>query len=139
PDGIHTLEVRSRDYWVNIDSTAETAVFEIDATPPLPVVTVPAFGAAVKGIVEIRGTAADARFQSYQVLVRPSGATSWEAPQATSIGQSASPVVSGTLANWNTTALPDGLYDIRLSITDTLGLVGVTQVSIVVDNHTPFA
>jgi ligand-binding sensor domain-containing protein len=138
-DGIHALEVRARDYWLNLDPTPETAAFEVDATPPLPAITAPAFGAAVRGTAEIRGTASDARFQSYDVRVRPSSATSWDPPAATILGQSSSPVVDGGLAPWNTTSFPDGLYDVRVSVRDSLGLVGVTQASVVVDNHAPFA
>ncbi len=139
PDGIHVLEVRSRDYWTNVDSTPEVATFEIDATPPVPEITVPAPATAVQGVVEIRGTASDARFKTYQVLARPSGVTSWDSPAATVIVQSATPVVDGALAVWSTIGLPDGVYDIRVSVADSLGLAGVAQVSVVVDNNAPFA
>lgn len=137
-DDVHTLEVRARDYWSNTDATPEVAVFEIDATPPLPAITSPVFGSPVQGTVQISGNATDARFAGYQVWVRPAGAGSWQGPEATRLVQSTTRVAGGTLAIWNTADLADGSYELRLSVTDTLGLEGAVQVAVVVDNEAPF-
>jgi hypothetical protein len=113
--------------------------FEVDATPPSPAIASPLFGLPVRGQVDIRGTATDARFEAYRVEVRAEGAASWDSLEATVVEQSSTPVAGGTLATWDTRALPDGSYDLRLSITDTLGLVGNAQVTVIVDNEAPFA
>jgi hypothetical protein len=136
-DGMHEFAVRSRDFLSNVDSTAAVAFFEIDATPPAPVISEPSFSQAVRGTVAIRGTAADARFTTYRVETRPSASDSWSG--AALLAQSTSPVSNGPLAAWDTSPLADGLYDLRLSVTDTLGLIGNAQVTVLVDNHFPFA
>jgi hypothetical protein len=111
------------------------AALEVDATPPAPVIASPLFGLPVRGQVEVRGTAADPRFAVYRVEARPAGAPSWDPPLATSSTQAA----NAALATWDTSSLPDGDYDLRLSVSDSLGLVGIAQVTVIVDNHAPFA
>jgi len=43
------------------------------------------------------------------------------------------------LGQWKTRQVADGDYEIRLSVEDTLGLVGVSRVAVVVDNEPPWA
>jgi len=138
-DGTHTLEIRCRDKSNNVDPAPTKAVFEVDATPPSPVISSPAYGQAVRGSVELSGTAADARFLQFQVEARPAGASSWNPPEATRVEISATPVTQGHVATWDTSSLPDGDYELRLSVTDSLGLTGTAQVTVVVDNHAPYA
>jgi ligand-binding sensor domain-containing protein len=136
-DAKYRLDVRARDLVSNVDSIA--VGFELDATPPGPVLSAPAFGQSVRGNIEVRGLATDARFRDYRVEIRPAGAASWDPPTVTSLSQSHTPVAGGRLATWDTATLPDGLYDLRLSVSDTLGLTGSVQVTVIVDNHAPFA
>ena len=138
-DGVHTLEATSRDYVTNVDPFPPEATFEVDATPPAPLLTSPAFGAVVRGALQVRGSADDARLQDYRVEVRLAGARSWDPPIAALLAQSSVSVRDGPLATWDTSPLADGLYDLRLSATDSLGLTGSSQVTVVVDNHAPFA
>ena len=135
-DGMHVLEVRSRDFLSNMDSSAVT--FEVDATPPVPVIASPASGQAVKGIVGIRGSATDARFERYGVAFRRAGASTWDPEDATSLVVSTTPAPDGPLATWDTSSLPDGSYEIRLAVEDTLGLTASTLVTVRVDNQAPF-
>jgi ligand-binding sensor domain-containing protein len=137
--GLHVLEARCRDYLSNTDPTPARIQFEVDAMPPTPVIATPAFGEAVKGRVEVRGTAADPRFVGYRLEVRSEGAPSWDPPHAALLAESATAVSGGLLGSWDTSALPDGPYEMRLSITDSLGLIGTGQVTVIVDNHAPFA
>jgi len=132
PDGVHTFEVRSRDRVGNVDPTPALVRFEIDATPPAPVIASPAFGQPVSGTVSIVGTAADPRFKEYRLESRPLGTESW-----TSLAQSASPVANGVLGVWDTESVPDGVHEIRLSVSDTLGLTGPALVRVEVDNEFP--
>jgi hypothetical protein len=134
-DSLHRFTVRARDQFHNVDEYLPEIVFEVDATPPAPVIAAPAFGQSVRGGVEIRGLATDARFRSYQVHVRPNGGSAWDSLTT----QVRTPVAGGALVAWDTTPLPDGNYELRLSVSDTLGLTGTAQVTVIVDNHAPFA
>ena len=137
-DGTHTLEVRSRDMWNNVEETPAVTSFEIDASPPEPVLISPLFGAPVQGLVEIRGTTADARFDFSRIQMRRSGVTTWDSPEAVLLAESTTPVTNGFLATWDTSTLADGAYDLRVAVLDSLGLTGAAHVTLVVDNHAPF-
>ena len=138
-DGPHTLEIHSRDHSLNVEAAPVTVAFEVDGTPPAPVLASPTFGQVVRGLVPIIGSSADARLVQRRVAVRPAGATSWDAPPATTLMASSVPVVNGTLATWDTSHSPDGAYDIQVSETDSLGLVGTDVASVIVDNDSPYA
>jgi hypothetical protein len=88
--------------------------------------------------VEIVGTAADSRFAGYRIDVRPGGAATWDSPPAVMLGQSATAVYEDVLTTWDTSGWPEGEYDLRLAVSDTLGLVGVTLIRVIVDNEFPF-
>ena len=133
-DGDHVFEVRARDEVGNVDSTQAIAAFEVDATPPAPVIASPVFGEAVRDSISIQGTASDSRFEEYRVDVRSIGSASWGL-----LASSFSPVSEGTLGGWNTTLAPDGDYELRLSVSDTLGLTGTYGVRVEVDNELPWA
>lgn len=138
PDGRHSLQVRARDRVGNIEATPALAGFDVDATPPPAVIEAPAFGQAIRATVGIRGSAADARFRSYSLAARTAGASSWSPPEATILTQSTLQVSSNLLATWDTSVVSDGLFELRLSVVDSLGLVGVDEVTVLVDNHFPF-
>ena len=135
-DGSHSFVVRSRDRFNNQDPRPPQITFEVDATPPSPVITAPVFRQAIRDSAIILGTAADLRFKEFSVEFRPAGATSWNSPP---LAQLSSPVTGGALAGWNTRSVPDGDYELRLSVADTLGLTGVALVSVQVDNYFPYA
>ncbi len=132
-DGHHAFEVRARDKIGNVDPTPAACSFEVDATPPSPVIAYPAYGQAVWDSIVIRGTAADTRFGIYRVEVRSLEAGSWDL-----VYESLVPVVEDRLAGWNTVSLPDGDYELRVSLQDTLGLIGTDLVRVIVDNHEPW-
>ena len=138
-DGPHSLEIQSRDHSVNVEAAPVTVAFEVDGTPPAAVLASPTFGQVIRGLVSVVGTSADARLLQCRVAVRPAGATSWDAPVATTLSASAVPVTNGTLAMWDTSHSPDGAYEIQVSATDSLGLVGTDLATVIVDNHAPYA
>ncbi len=138
-DTLHQFVVRARDAMGNIDPSPDTVWIEIDSTPPEPLVISPSFGQPVRDSIAIVGTVADKRFVSYRVDVRPVGAVSWDAAPAQRLAQSATAVTAGVLATWATATVPDGPYELRVAVTDVLGLTGVVQVDVVVDNHAPYA
>jgi hypothetical protein len=137
--GMHTFSVRARDNLRNVEPDSAAVRFEIDATPPDPILSSPLFGQAVRGSVRVVGTASDSRFREYLLEYRLSDAASWDPPEAHLITRSGSPVDDGTLALWDVAHLPDGTYSLRLSVTDTLGLVGSDLVTVIVDNEAPWA
>ncbi len=133
PDGEHVFSVKARDKIGNVDPTEASCTFEIDATPPLPVIASPTYGQAVRDSIAIVGTASDLRFERYRVEARSVGAVAWDL-----LAESSGSVTDGALAGWNTLPLPDGDYEVRLSVTDTLGLTGTSFVGVTVDNHAPW-
>lgn len=139
PDGVHSLRVRARDLLHHVDPTPATATFEVAGTPPAPVITSPVFRQPVRDTLVVRGTATAPRFRSLRVDLRPAGASSWEPPVATTLAQSLTPVTDGVLARLGTTGLPDGDYELRLAVQDTLGLTGFALVTFIVDNVAPWA
>ena len=140
PDGVHIVEGRTRDRIGNVDPQPRAVTFEVDATPPSPIIASPAFGQALRGRCEIRGVANDGRFQGYRLDARPEGVTEWSGNGVIALDSSQVAVATnGVLGHWNTELVGDGLYELRIALSDTLGLVGVGQVTVLVDNHAPFA
>ncbi|MGH7740714.1 MAG: two-component regulator propeller domain-containing protein [Candidatus Eiseniibacteriota bacterium] len=138
-DGTHTFQVRSRDWANNIDPTPATFTFEVDATPPAAEISSPVFGQPVRGRIAISGTAADARFHDFALQVRVAGSTTWTGPAVVTLKSSQTQVTGDTLGTWDTATVPDGDYELRLAVTDTLGLVGPATLRVIVDNVAPFA
>ena len=138
-DGIHTFDVTSRDWSHNVDPSPAHFTFEVDATPPAAVIASPRFGDPVRGSVPVVGTTVDPRFASWQLAARPVGSTSWNSPPAVNIASATKAANGDTLAIWNTTSLAEGNWELRLSVTDTLGLVGATLIQSIVDNQPPYA
>jgi ligand-binding sensor domain-containing protein len=132
-EGLHLFKVKARDKVGNVDSTPAVFAFEVDVTLPSPVISFPAHGQVVRDTVSIVGTASDSRFSSYRVEERRLGAESWEL-----LAEAAAPVRDGPLAAWDTSAGPDGTYEIRLSMTDSLGLTGTAVIQATVDNESPW-
>ena len=133
-DGQHVFKARARDKIGNVSPAPAVCEFEIDATPPAPIVRSPASDQPVRDSIVIVGTASDLRFGSYRVDVRAVGNAGWD-----SLFESSSAVVEGVLCGWNTGGLQDGACELRLSVRDTLGLTGVALVRVIVDNHEPWA
>ncbi|MDZ4806583.1 MAG: two-component regulator propeller domain-containing protein [Candidatus Eisenbacteria bacterium] len=138
-DGRHLFEVEARDWSRNADPTPARLEFEVDATPPPAVISAPAFGQAVQGAQVVRGTASDPRFRHYRLELRPAEHSSWDGPSVTRLDEGSEPIELGPLADWDTQKFPDGNYEMRLVVEDTLGLTGIAQLSLVVDNEAPFA
>jgi ligand-binding sensor domain-containing protein len=134
PDGDHVLGARTRDRLNNVDPEPAEWSFEIDATAPLPVITSPASGAAVSAQVEVLGTAADERFRDFVVEIRMVGDGQWAR-----VGGDSQQIIDGVMAEIDSRNYPDGDYDLRLSVADTLGLVGIALTTIVIDNEEPRA
>jgi membrane peptidoglycan carboxypeptidase len=92
------------------------------------VITSPRDGDPVRGLINVRGTANSARFESYQLEFQsPLNPGSW-----TVIGSSDTPVISGVLGGWDTGVLVPGLYTLRLRVVDADAGDLYSQISVLV-------
>lgn len=131
PDGVSDFARDDALAWQYIsgvpkgDAPTETTD-EGDGLPA--VITSPRDGDPVRGLINVRGTASSAHFQSYQLeLQSPLNPGSW-----TVIGSSDTPVVDGVLGGWDTSILVPGLYIVRLRVVDADDGDLYSQVSVLV-------
>ncbi len=73
----------------------------------------------------------------YQVEFRPAGSGSWMPVTPGAIGTAS--VINDPYATWDTTIIPDGDYELRVSSTDTCGNEKAATVTTRVDNTPPLA
>jgi subtilase family serine protease/fibronectin type 3 domain-containing protein/flagellar hook assembly protein FlgD/Tol biopolymer transport system component len=136
-EGRYTYNVVAVDH-AGLRSLSSPAVsLAVDVTPPQTRLTAPASGTAVRGVVEIRGTAYSRDdFKVYRVLIgedTPSAALQL-------LRHSPVPIQANTLAHWSTLGLNEGsTYRVVLQAEDVNGNVGTEQVSVTVDNQAPAA
>lgn len=96
-----------------------TVLISLSAAPAaaqeegLAIITSPAPAQTVIGVVAVQGTAASPNFQRYRLEYAVQGSLE---PEWFSIVEIAQQVTNGTLALWDTTALPDGVYQLRLRV-----------------------
>jgi hypothetical protein len=93
-------------------------------------ITSPASGDYIKGIKEVRGTAAGWNFGSYEVEALRNGSVEVK------VYSSFTSVESGVLANWDTAGL-NGEYTLRLRIVMKDFSSAETSVDVFIDNTTP--
>ena len=65
----------------------------------------------VRGVIEIRGTAAHSEFWKYELAAAPFGTQNWF-----NITVNETPVTNGVLGVWNTGTVQDGTYTLRLRV-----------------------
>ncbi|MEK7278001.1 MAG: hypothetical protein AAB427_11685 [Chloroflexota bacterium] len=103
----------------------------------LALITSPAEGQSIAGIVNITGTATGPGFARYEVAFayEPNPTDSWFEMQPPSAAQ----VASGTLAVWDTRSISDGVYVIRLRVysTDSGSPVETIVHRVIVQNAAP--
>ncbi len=83
---------------------------------PLGRITQPVNGATVSGAVQVIGIAAGPGFTGYVLEFAPgpaNNATNWQQIQASN---TPTPAQGGPLGTWQATALPEGLYTLRLTV-----------------------
>ncbi|MCE7947972.1 MAG: hypothetical protein DYG88_11135 [Chloroflexi bacterium CFX4] len=103
----------------------------------LAIITAPAPAQSLIGVVTVQGTAASPNFQRYRLEYAVQGSAD---PQWFSIVEIAQQVTNGTLALWDTTALSDGAYQLRLRVFLRSGAVLQTVVQgLTVTNRTATA
>ncbi len=118
-------------HWSNL----ETGVIADDTTAPDVAITNPANGSTVSGTIDVRGTVTDANPDHYYLKISgPSGTVYSHTTTETDS------ITNESLYSWDTTAVADGVYTVRLEARDASGnkdAGSVTQVSVTVDNTKP--
>jgi hypothetical protein len=79
----------------------------------LAIIVSPAPAQTLIGVVTVQGTAASPNFQRYRLEYAVQGSLE---PEWFAIVEIAQQVTNGTLALWDTTAVPDGVYQLRLRV-----------------------
>jgi hypothetical protein len=132
PAGPHSIFARARDGFHNHSSLNQD--FVIASTPPQVVLQSPA-GGEVRGEVRIMASLDSTRFGSYSVDLREGTNSAWITLHTASVW----PEPGAILHRWDTTTEKDGVWTIRVSQTNRLGLIGSALATVVVDNHFPDA
>ncbi len=134
-DGDYVFRVRAKDRALNQTPAPIEWAFTVDATPPRPVIEQPAFNAIVKDTVDVLGRIVDPRFATYLVELRREGTVAWD----TLFTSPVPPSPGAPLYRWTSRDVNDGVWELRVGVTDSLGLIGYSQVSVIVDNFAPSA
>ncbi len=130
-DGAHTIAYFSADNAGNIEQVKSATVL-IDATPP----TCPSCAAAdyLRGSVTLSAdpSSGPSGLQSVTFEYSPAGADTWTTIDTDTTGP------GPYTAAWNTTAVPDGHYDLRITVVDGANNSATTTLADkVVDNTAP--
>ena len=136
PNGEYTLRLRMRDAKlgelryaipVRIDN-GETA--PTDDLAPFAQILSPWNGAVLTGSTPISGLAGSGALQNWVVEVGAGAApTEWER-----LANGTTPITNQTMTSWDTTALSDGLYTLRLTVRDALLGSAVSTILVTVQN-----
>ena len=115
---------------IRIKSTIEDSIL------PRALISSPAVDTSVSSVVDIRGIAADARFDQY-ILEVGEGRAQEQIVFYDLIVQSDEPVWNGSLGLWDTRNLESGEYTLRLSVKDKAGNISQTSVVVQVEALPP--
>ena len=132
PDGLYTLELTAEDQ-AGLSAATRLSVI-LDQTLPMATLSAPPDGAYLTSGFTLMGSAMDAHLTSYRLEVAPASA-----PQQWSvIAQGATPVENGALGEWRALP-PDGVYQLRFSVTDAADNTVQVLRRVTVDTHPPLA
>ncbi len=153
PDNVFTQLVLAADDptaapWVNSPAGASFAA-SVGLQPPNisppggectpstqnPIISIasPVTGQTVSGVLQVTGQASAANFNRYQLEIAPANTNSY----GIVYGPVGTQVQSGTLGQWDTTGVPNAVYDLRLTMYSSTGGVAYRTVSIQVNNVAP--
>jgi PASTA domain-containing protein/Big-like domain-containing protein len=122
-DGGHTFAVRATDTSANTDATPDSHSWTIDATAPNVALIDP--GVYLRGTVALEASADDGTgsgLASLTIQRSPVGGGAWTA----------------IAANWNTTGVAEGDYQLRALATDNAGNIATSPIrDVTVDNTAP--
>ncbi|MCW2956404.1 MAG: Laminin sub domain 2, partial [Thermoleophilia bacterium] len=137
-NGCYRTQLETTDNVGNVDSgTASTDVVQVDRSNPAVAITGPAVGSAQTGTFTISGTGAEGHTALANVGVTFSGPSSGTACASATLTPSGAGTWTWT-CSWATPAV-DGTYTITITGTDSVGNVGTTTTTYLVDNVAPVA
>jgi membrane peptidoglycan carboxypeptidase len=114
PEGLTGFDRQQAEEWARALGVALAPTQRSDPKNLPVLITVPAWGASVSGVVTVTGRAASGDFESYR-LEYGAGAS----PAAwTVIQESTAPVSDAVLGSWDTRGLAPGTYTLRLVVKD---------------------
>lgn len=99
-----------------------------DDEPPLAVISSPAEGEVITGMVDVIGTASDSGLVRYRLELAPAGSI-----QFTVLAEGTSPVSNDVLGQLDTTLLVNGIYTLRLSVLDAGGNQSLSEANVLLD------
>ncbi len=123
--GVHRVVVRAESAAVNGTAPAPqvrefilTVRDATDTTAPVAAITTPAANSEILAPVPVTGTATDAHFAYYQLLLRPAGSSSsaW-----VEIYRGLSAVSNGVLGTLDPSRVSNGVYELGLNVVDVNG------------------
>lgn len=97
--------------------------FDVDQTPPIAEISVPTYESCdCDNFVSVRGRACEDNgvYDHDTLHYMPVGGTTWTLVDSATLPQC---TTNGALYTWNTTAVPDGCYFLRLTVENKCGLI----------------
>ena len=132
PNGTYTLQSVATDADDNSDTSTPITV-TVNNQPPVTAVLIPSNGATVSGATALLDAGASSAVGIASVTFEVSGGTLSDQVVAT-----ATPTYYGWLAQWNTTAVPNGTYSLQSVATDTVAETTTSSpITVTVDNPPP--
>jgi len=122
PDGTYTINVTAYDIHNNTD--CDVTIVVVDNTAPVGVIMSPAHRTYIRGRTFINITASDENLYRIELYINNTLVATW--------------AENGVyIYAWNTTAWPDGLYEVELIVRDKAGNLAEAKVLVIVDNTPP--
>jgi hypothetical protein len=134
-DGVYYFKAAAKDVAGNWAGTTEIAV-TIDNTAPVVDIIAPSDGNFVKGVVNIEGSVKDVNNDHYWLVVTDASGTTVAGPGT--VHDTDSDILVALA--WDTTAVADGVYTIKLEARDTAGNKDANStkwIDVIVDNVAP--
>lgn len=115
--GVHPIIATATD---SKGTVTKTTLYSVrnpqDTALPAALIAAPLDDADIKAPVDVVGSATDANFAYYKLLLRPAGDTQWR-----EIKHGTSPVTNGVLGKLDPTQLNNGIYELVLVVADANG------------------
>ena len=129
-DGKYTYTIEAEDPNTGVTAPAVSGTITADTALPIAQITSPQDDDILSGTLSIMGTASDNNFTNYKVEYGLGDSpSSW-----TLIKQASASVTDGELATWNTFKVENGIYTLRLTVTDVANHISTTSIKVTVDN-----
>ncbi len=134
-EGTHTIYFYSIDSYGNIESPTKSQIIKVDSEKPTAEIKIPAGGEHIRQTVRIIGSAKDNNFKNFSIYY---GAGT-SPPTWHDIGANPHPsqVDHAELEAWDTGAVLDSIYTLRLNVADESGNETITTRIVTVDNTPP--